>query len=139
MISHPSTFTVFVRDQDAALAFYTDKLGFEVRRDDPFNQNSRWLEVAVPGAQTGIVLDNGFDRFDESRVGGFGRIFWTTDDMAATHATLSARGVEFSQAPILMPWGMWQAEFLDQDGNSFVLVQEVAGTAANASADSTPA
>jgi len=71
----PSTVTVYVRDQAAALAFYTDKLGCEVRRDDPFNATSRWLEVIAPGTQVGIVLDNGFDRFDESRIGGFGRIF----------------------------------------------------------------
>ena len=137
MITHPSTVTVFVRDQDAALAFYTEKLGFEVRSNIPFTETSRWIEVAAPGAQTGIVLDNGFDHFDESRVGGFGRIFWTTDDMQATHATLAERGVQFSQAPVLTPWGMWQAEFLDQDGNSFVLVQMVpAGADAAGSAES---
>jgi len=45
--------------------------------------------------------------------------------MQATHATLTERGVQFSQPPVLMPWGMWQAQFEDQDGNSFVLVQQV--------------
>ena len=57
MITHTSTVTVFVRDQEKALAFHTEKLGFKVRNDRPMGPNApRWIEVSPPGAQMAILL-----------------------------------------------------------------------------------
>src|SRR5260221_12656058 len=56
MITNIGTITVHVRDQDRALAFYTQKLGFETRSDQPMGPDQRWLEVAPPGAHTRILL-----------------------------------------------------------------------------------
>ena len=56
MLTNIGTITVQVTDQDKALAFYTQKLGFEKRSDEPMGPNQRWIEVAPPGAQTRILL-----------------------------------------------------------------------------------
>jgi lactoylglutathione lyase len=56
MLTMIGTITVHVTDQDKALAFYTQKLGFEMRADMPMGPDQRWLEVAPPGAQTRILL-----------------------------------------------------------------------------------
>ena len=45
-----------VADQDRALAFYTEKLGFRIQTDQPFNENQRWIELSIPGADTGVTL-----------------------------------------------------------------------------------
>ncbi len=55
MITHVSVVTVYVTDQERAGAFYTDKLGFEVRRDDPMSETARWLEVAPKGLHAVLV------------------------------------------------------------------------------------
>ena len=56
MITKVGTVCIFVNDQDAAKAFYTEKLGFEVRMDAPLGPDSRWLAVAPPGAETEVIL-----------------------------------------------------------------------------------
>jgi catechol 2,3-dioxygenase-like lactoylglutathione lyase family enzyme len=132
MITHAASVTIFVRDQDAALAFYTDKLGFKVREDSPMGEGLRWLTVAPPGAETAIVLAMGYGGYDESRIGQFAGIVWATEDIQATYAELHGRGVPFTEPPSLQPWGMWQALFVDMDGNGFVLVQRARGTGSDA-------
>lgn len=118
-ITHMNVATVYVSDQDKALEFYVDRLGFEKLRDDAFGEGLRWAQVGPRGAQTSIVLakDDG-----GQPAGGFtGMTFWS-DDVQATYEELSVRGVPFSERPTPQPWGMMQAMFEDQDGNAFVLV-----------------
>ena len=59
MLTKVGTITVHVTDQDKALAFYTEQLGFETRADMPMGPDQRWIEVARPGAQTRILLGSG--------------------------------------------------------------------------------
>ncbi|MGI8588576.1 MAG: VOC family protein [Chloroflexia bacterium] len=123
-ITRVQTVGVYVRDQQAALDFYKDKLGFEVRQDAPMGEpgGDRWIEVAPPGAETGIVLSTpaSMGGYAE-RIGSFSGYVLSSDDVQKTHEELSGRGVRFNLLPEAQPYGM-QAIFADQDGNEFVLV-----------------
>jgi predicted enzyme related to lactoylglutathione lyase len=127
---------MWVHDQDEALAFYTDKLGWEVRADVtmPEMGNFRWLTVgpasqpdfsvvlmAVPGQP---VLDDETRKqvLDLSAKGFAGTLFLTTDDVRSDYEELKARGVEFSEEPEERPYGI-DAGFHDPSGNSFRLTQ----------------
>ena len=107
-----------VRDQDASLAFYTEKLGFSVATDAPFNDKQRWIELRIPGADTRVVLftPDGW----ESRIGGFQAISFWTDNVQKTYDEYFARGVEFAGPPKTEAWGT-SAIMKDPDGNMFVL------------------
>jgi catechol 2,3-dioxygenase-like lactoylglutathione lyase family enzyme len=106
-----------VNDQDKALAFYTEKLGFRIVTDQPFNERQRWLELGIPGAETRIVLF----KFDNSLQPGMQMnfTFWT-DDVEGTVRELRAKGVEITMEPKKADWGEC-AGFQDVDGNIFVL------------------
>jgi predicted enzyme related to lactoylglutathione lyase len=117
MIKNVKFVSIPVRDQDKALAFYTEKLGFEILTDQPFGPQ-RWIELKIPGAQTGVVLFT--PPGHEDRIGSFTSISFTCDDVDKTYAELTARGVEFVQPPKKESWGT-SAIFKDPDGNSFVL------------------
>ena len=110
--------TVPVRDQEAALAFWTKKVGLQVATDQPMGEGKRWIELKLPGAQTGLVLftPEGF----EARIGQFSGLSFAVDDVKKTHKEMSARGVEFLQEPKEEQWGT-SAVFKDVDGNSFVI------------------
>jgi catechol 2,3-dioxygenase-like lactoylglutathione lyase family enzyme len=114
--------SISVRNQDAALDFYTKKLGFIVLTDQPFpsqsNDKQRWIEVGIPGAQTGIVLFNPDGH--ESRIGSFTGLSFLCDDVPQTYEQLKSRGVEFVAPPKIESWGT-SAIFKDLDGNQFVL------------------
>ena len=107
-----------VRDQDRALAFYTEKLGFVVATDQPFDDRQRWIELRIPGADTRLTLFTPDGH--EDRIGTFSGISFVCDDVEKTHKELAARGVEFTQAPKKESWGT-SAIFKDVDGNTFVL------------------
>lgn len=107
-----------VRNQDAALAFYTTKLGFIILTDQPFNDSQRWIELGIPGAQTGVVLFTAPGH--ESRIGTFTGISFLSADVQKTYEEYAARGVEFVKPPTAEPWGT-SAIFRDADGNQFVL------------------
>ena len=127
---------LWVHDQDEALAFYTDKLGMEVRSDVTLAEmgNFRWLSVgpvgqpdiaivlmALPGppmmdAETGAQLK------DLMAKGFAGTIFLTTDDCQASYEELKARGVEFSETPEERPYGI-DSGFRDPSGNAIRLTQ----------------
>jgi catechol 2,3-dioxygenase-like lactoylglutathione lyase family enzyme len=129
--------TVMVKNQDAALRFYTEVLGFEVGDDAQFGEGSRWLTVGAPGAQTKLVLFADPHAHDEEEGGCCGsggcgscgvEYAWTgmvlrTEDIAGAHETLQSRGVTFLQPPQDKPWGVIDALFADPDGNVFNLVQ----------------
>jgi len=127
---------LWVHDQDQALAFYTGKLGMEVRADVtmPEMGNFRWLTVgpvnqpdfaivlmAIPGPP---VLDAETAEEVRQLMGkGFaGTVFLTTDDCQAAYTDLSARGVEFTEQPEERPYGI-DAAFRDPSGNNFRLTQ----------------
>jgi predicted enzyme related to lactoylglutathione lyase len=119
-----SKLTVLVKDQDAAKAFYVDKLGMKVVRDDAKTvPGYRWLTVAPPGAEVEIVL--GLAKKDEAEQVGKGTTWvFDTDDVKGLAKSLKDRGVTFAQEPTLMPWG-WSAVFSDLYGNKFNLFQPV--------------
>ena len=124
MITKANTIGIYVQDQDRALQFYTDKLGFEKLQDqpmgDPMPPDARWVVVAPKGAETPIVLFTPPGM--EGRIGGFSNIVWDTDDIQATYEDLKDKGVEFTQAPFQQAWGWW-AQFKDPDDNEFGLHQ----------------
>src|ERR1035438_1890321 len=94
--------SISVRNQDAALDFYTKKLGFIILTDQPFSDKQRWIELGIPGAQTGIVLFT--PPGQEDRIGSFTGISFLTDDVQKTYEDYVARGVEFVQPPKVEPW-----------------------------------
>ena len=118
MIKAVKFVTIPAADQDRALEFFTEKLGFAVATDQPYSEDQRWIELRIPGADTGLVLfdmDRGAD--PELKMTG---ISFVTDDVRATYADLKARGVEFVQGPEEADWGT-AAVFKDPEGNVFVL------------------
>ncbi len=110
--------SVPVTDQRRALEFYTDKLGFEVYTDQPFSGDQRWIELAIPGSPTRLVLFT--PDAHRSWIGGFSNITFACDDVQRTFEELSARGVEFVEPPKKQPWGDY-ALFKDPDGTTFCL------------------
>ena len=123
MITNIAVVCVFVSNQDKALDFYVNKLGFEQRADEPVGGGQHWLEVTPPGAATRIVLSLATEEWGVDRLGQFAGIVFEPDDIAATYRELSARGVKFTEPPTPQPWGGVQAQFKDQDGNMLVIVQ----------------
>jgi predicted enzyme related to lactoylglutathione lyase len=131
-----STTQLWVHDQDEALAFYTQKVGFEVRSDVTVEElgNFRWLTVAPPGQEdVDIVLmaipgapvmdDATAEEVRTLMAKGFaGTIFLNTDDCQASYEELSARGVEFVDRPEPRPYGIDSA-FRDPSGNNVRLIQ----------------
>ena len=118
MIKSIKFVSVYVTDQDAALAFYTQKLGFAVVTDQPMGPDARWIELRIPGAETGLVIMK--PMHPDHRVGVMMNMAFIADDVQKTYDELSARGVEFRQPPKTEPWGT-SAIFTDPDGNTFVL------------------
>jgi catechol 2,3-dioxygenase-like lactoylglutathione lyase family enzyme len=106
-----------VRDQDAALKFYTEKLGFKVLTDQP-HVNQRWIELGIPGAESRLALFT--PPGHENRIGGFQPLTFWCDDVETTTKTLKSKGVEFAKNPQKEVWGTF-AIFKDTDGNQFVL------------------
>ncbi len=134
---------LWVHDQDEALAFYTQKLGMEVRADVtlPEMGDFRWLTVGPPG-QDDIAItlmaipgppvmdEASAEQLRDVMAKGFaGTVFLTTDDVRASYEELKARGVEFTESPEERPYGI-DSGFRDPSGNSFRLTQvyELANT-----------
>jgi uncharacterized glyoxalase superfamily protein PhnB len=127
---------VWVHDQEEALAFYTDKLGFEVRSDVtlPEMGDFRWLAVSPPGQEdVSIVLmaipgppvmdEETTQQVENLMAKGFASgVFLTTDDCRAEYERLKERGVEFTEAPEERPYGI-DCGFRDPSGNSFRLTE----------------
>jgi catechol 2,3-dioxygenase-like lactoylglutathione lyase family enzyme len=127
---------LWVHDQDEALAFYTEKLGMEVRADVtlPEMGDFRWLTVGPPGQEDFAitlmaipgppVMDA--ETADDVRglmsKGFAGTVFLTTDDVHASYEELKNRGVEFTETPEERPYGI-DSGFRDPSGNSFRLTQ----------------
>ncbi|HTV07240.1 MAG TPA: VOC family protein [Acidobacteriaceae bacterium] len=117
MIRGVKIVSIPVRNQDAALNFYTIKLGFKVATDQPFGNGQRWIELRIPGSDTNLALFT--PPGHESRIGGFQPVTFWCDDVFATAAELKAKGVELAAEPKKEAWGI-MAKFKDPDGNEFV-------------------
>jgi catechol 2,3-dioxygenase-like lactoylglutathione lyase family enzyme len=135
MITQLTYVNVWVNDQEEALAFYTEKLGFELREDVtvPEMGGFRWLTVGVPGQDVALALLEvpGPPVFDEETrealltlvaKGAAGGLFFAADDVRATFEELKARGVEFGQEPTEQPYGI-DAGFRDPFGNQMRVAQ----------------
>ena len=111
-----------VSDQDAAIAFYTEKLGFRVSADIPYGEGDRWVEVEPPGGGTGIALSPGMGEFQPGRETG---IALTSPDPRADYEELKGNGVDVDEelmggdgtVPLLFM-------FRDGDGNGLMIVEE---------------
>jgi uncharacterized glyoxalase superfamily protein PhnB len=127
---------LWVHDQEEALAFWTEKVGMEVRADVtlPEMDGFRWLTVGPPGQEdVSIVLmaipgapvmdeETGSQVRELVSKGFAGTVFLTTDDCHASYEELKARGVEFSEAPEERPYGI-DSGFRDPSGNSIRLTE----------------
>lgn len=134
-----STAQLWVHDQDEALAFYSEKLGWEVRSDVtlPEMGDFRWLTVAPPGqSEVEVVLmaipgEPVMDAASAAQVreltakGFAGTVFLTTDDCQKSYEELRDRGVEFTEVPEKRPYGI-DAAFRDPSGNNVRLTQPFA-------------
>jgi catechol 2,3-dioxygenase-like lactoylglutathione lyase family enzyme len=111
-----------VSDQDAAIAFYTDKLGFTVSADVPYGEGDRWVEVGPPGGGAGIALSRGMGEFQPGRETG---IALSSPDPRSDHEELKGKGVDVDEelmggdgtVPLLFM-------FRDGDGNGLMIVEE---------------
>ena len=136
MLKQLTNVQVWVHDQDEALAFYTEKLGMEVRTDVtvPEFGDFRWLTVsprgqedvaivlmAIPGAP--VMDDATAGQVEDLMSKGFaGTVFLTTDDLKASVEELKGRGLEFTQEPQEVPYGIDSA-FRDPSGNNLRLTE----------------
>ena len=134
MITRMSHATIFVKDQEEALSFYRDKLGFEVHTDAMVGEDFRWLtmntkdnpefEIILMQPKAGMLMDEESaqklrDLMDK---GVLGAGVFNTDDCRKTYEELKAKGVEFKFEPAERPYGI-EAVFTDNSGNWFSLTQ----------------
>jgi catechol 2,3-dioxygenase-like lactoylglutathione lyase family enzyme len=117
MIVHVKFVSIPTTDQDRALAFYTEKLGFKLVTDQPFNDTQRWIELRIGNAETRFVL---FRMDSGPSPGSSFNGALACDNVQKTYDELKARGVEFDGPPQEEPWGTF-AVMRDPDGNQFVL------------------
>ena len=136
MLKQLTHVNVWVHDQDEALAFYTEKVGLEVRDDVtvPEMGNFRWLTVGLPGqtdAALALMAVPGAPVFDDETreqlkalvaKGAALGLFFSTEDCRATYEELKGRGVEFTEEPQERPYGI-DAAFRDPSGNNVRVVQ----------------
>jgi catechol 2,3-dioxygenase-like lactoylglutathione lyase family enzyme len=135
MINRLSVATIWVKDQNEALRFYTEKLGFEIRADVK-NGDYRWLTVGSkdqPDLEyqlSALKPSGGLTQEDVDQLtrlveaGKLGVGPWKTDDCQKTYETLQAKGVEFLQPATDRPYGIIEAIFKDNSGNVMVLAQD---------------
>jgi catechol 2,3-dioxygenase-like lactoylglutathione lyase family enzyme len=134
MPQHLSHIGLWVRDQDEAITFYTQKLGFEVREDVSLPElgGYRWVTVGPPeNGDFALALNVPGPPFDADKVeainklmadGMLGGLFFATDDAQATYEQLKGRGAEIDQAPMQVPYGT-EIVLRDPSGNSIRYVQ----------------
>ena len=134
MITRMSHATIYVLDQDSAKAFYTEKLGFEVRMDAMLEGGFRWLTVGPQGQKDleivlfGVRADSMFDEATVASLralvadGKMASAVFATDDCVAAHAAMTAKGVTFLSEPTERFYGV-EAMFVDDSGNVFSLTE----------------
>ena len=112
------TVSIPVDDQDAALRFYTETLGFRVLRDNPTPNGGRWIELAPGGDNAVVTLEPAAPGLTRGAIG----IRFTTDDAEAAHAALVGAGVNADE---ILRWPGVPAMFAfrDPDGNTFSITE----------------
>ena len=122
---------VFVNDQEAAVEFYTNKLGLEKIEDEPYGESgARWITVSPTGSRIMIALEKAEQDYEKAQVGrseGRPVLVLSTNDIHASYERLRERGVRFLEEVVRYPWGGIGARFLDQDGSPIFLQQEDSG------------
>ena len=120
MIKQVKIVSITVNDQQKALEFYTQKLGFKLENDQPMGdeKGTRWIELSLPEGGTTINIYP--PQGPESKAGGFSNIIFTSDDVRKTYDELKERGVQFVEPPKEEFWGIY-CIFADPDDNRFVL------------------
>lgn len=118
MIVNVKFVNVPTRDQNRALGFYTEKLGFRLITDQPFGPEQRWIELGIGHSETRFVLFT--PPGEEDKVGGRFSGALACDDVDATYRQLKERGVEFDAPPTRQPWGTF-AVMRDSEGNRLLL------------------
>lgn len=118
-LSNVRTIGVPVSDQDAAVAFFVDTLGFAPRMDAELQPGFRWIEVAPPGSPVSVALVAASDAYPTGVDTG---IRFTTPDAETEHATMTAAGVDVDE---LLRWPGVPAmfDFRDPDGNTYYVSQ----------------
>jgi len=118
MISNIATAAVYVENQNEAVEFWTEKVGFVVHREKAMSAEASWTEVGPKDARSCLVL------FPRTMMANWSErkpsIVFDCDSVEGTYTELNARGVKFSQTPQAMGWGIF-AIFTDPEGNSFGL------------------
>jgi predicted enzyme related to lactoylglutathione lyase len=121
MIGPIKTVGIYVEDQQKAVEFYVEKLGFELRRSVSTGPEANWVEVAPPGAQSCLVL------YPKSMMTNWAElkpsVVFHCTDVEDTCLILKSRGVQIKMIPTQMGWGMF-ATILDLDGNEFGLTSQ---------------
>lgn len=118
MIKRIATVTVYVENQQEALRFWTEQVGFEVRRNQAMGPEAFWLEVAPAGAESCLVIypKKLMPNWNELKPS----IVFECTEFQETYEGMVARGVKFLEEPKTMPWGTF-VRFQDPDGNEFLL------------------
>lgn len=127
MINRVGTVCVFVSDQQRAKKFYTEKLGFELKTEQPLYPGAAnlWISVLPKGSETEIILylpDENWQHYKQV-VGQSQAITLDVSDMDALCADLKAKGVTFASEPDKQPWGTF-ATILDSENNRILLVEQ---------------
>ena len=140
MINRLAATDIWVKDQNEALSFYTEKLGFEIR-SDVTNGDFRWLTVSLPSQpDVQFVLldiksnDHDLTKAEADTVMALlreGKLppspVIETDDIQKVYEDFTAKGVEFLRPPTARPWGTSDAQFKDNSGNTWLLLQSGPG------------
>ena len=123
-LTHLTLLAILVPDYDAGIAFFTQKLGFDLLEDTDMGAGKRWVRVAPKGAQTEFLLARAVgDQRDTIGNQGGGRVwlFLRSDDFDADYARMTTAGVQFEDTPRSAPYGM-VAVFRDPFGNRWDLL-----------------
>jgi catechol 2,3-dioxygenase-like lactoylglutathione lyase family enzyme len=138
MIRRMSHATIFVKNQEESLAFYRDKLGFQVHTDAMVGPEFRWLtlntpddpgfEIVLMEIKAGMLMDEptATKLSEVLGKGVLGAGVFNTDDCRGTYEDLKNKGVEFVSEPSERPYGI-EAVFRDNSGNWFSLTQPIEG------------
>jgi catechol 2,3-dioxygenase-like lactoylglutathione lyase family enzyme len=111
--------SVPVTDQDRALRFYTDEVGFELLAHTSFGNGSSWVQVGPKGSEASLTLVTWFEDMTPGSLRG---LVVDSDDLDADHRAMTGRGVRFLGPPSQQPGGVF-ATFVDPDGNQISLRQ----------------
>jgi catechol 2,3-dioxygenase-like lactoylglutathione lyase family enzyme len=130
MITAITHLTLYVRDTDEALRFYTEKLGFEKRMDSSMGPGKRWVTVGLPTQKDlELVIFDAKGWYDEegaakaaAQIGNQAMMIFATSDIQKAYDTLKARGVTIDSPVRELPWGK-DIVFADLYGNKINLVE----------------